>query len=87
MFNFRLNTHLKFTVHGRKQASKQASTYVNTLPQCSPASVGLTQAHPNKPTNVTNTVHSYAPNDMHKFSFGTVIRLKKNNTKKNIYII
>ena len=24
-----------------------ASTYVNTLPQCSPASVGLAQAHPN----------------------------------------
>ena len=31
-------------------ASKQASTYVNTLPQCSPASVGLAQAHPNKLT-------------------------------------
>ena len=32
-------------------ASKQASTnvrmYVNTLPQCSPASVGLAQARPN----------------------------------------
>ena len=28
-------------------ANKQASTYVNTLPQCSPASVGLAQAHPN----------------------------------------
>ena len=28
-------------------ASKQASTYVNTLPQCSPASVGLAQVRPN----------------------------------------
>ena len=28
-------------------ASKQARTYVNTLPQCSPASVGLAQARPN----------------------------------------
>ena len=28
--------------------SKQTSTYItNTLPQCSPASVGLAQAHPN----------------------------------------
>ena len=35
-------------VYGRKQASKQARTYVNTLPQCSPASVGLAQARPNK---------------------------------------
>ena len=30
-------------VYGRKQAS----TYINTLLQCSPASVGLAQAHPN----------------------------------------
>ena len=36
--------HLKFTVCGRKQAS----TYVNTLPQCNPASVGLAHAHPSK---------------------------------------
>ena len=35
--------HLKITVYGRKQAL----TYVNTLPQCSPASVGLAQARPN----------------------------------------
>ena len=28
-------------------ASKQERTYVNTLPQCSPASVGLAQARPN----------------------------------------
>ena len=28
-------------------ASKQARTYVNTLPQCSPTSVGLAQARPN----------------------------------------
>ena len=33
--------HLKFTVCGRKQASKQARV------QCSPASVGLAQARPN----------------------------------------
>ena len=38
--------HLKFTVYGRKQAR----TYVNTLPQCSPASVGLAQARPNEPS-------------------------------------
>ena len=43
-------THLKFTVYGRKQASKQACMYVNTLPQCSPASVRLAQARPNKLT-------------------------------------
>ena len=32
-----------------KQASKHVHvcTYVNTLPQCSPASVGLAQARPN----------------------------------------
>ena len=35
--------HLKLTVYGRKQAR----TYVNTLLQCSPASVGLAQARPN----------------------------------------
>ena len=35
--------HLKFTVYGHKQESM----YVNTLPQCSPARVGLTQACPN----------------------------------------
>ena len=28
-------------------ASKQGRTYVNTLPQCSPTSVGLAQACPN----------------------------------------
>ena len=28
-------------------ASKQGHTYVNTFPQCSPASVGLAQARPN----------------------------------------
>ena len=39
------NAYLKFTVYGRKQAR----TYVNTLPQCSPASVGLAQARPNYP--------------------------------------
>ena len=32
--------HFKITVHGRKQASM----YVNTLPQCSPTSVGLALA-------------------------------------------
>ena len=29
------------------QASKDVRMYVNTLPQCSPASVGLAQARPN----------------------------------------
>ena len=41
-----LNAHLKFTVYGHKQAS----TYVNTLPQCSPVCVGLAQARPNLPS-------------------------------------
>ena len=44
IFGKYLNAHLKFTVYGRKQASM----YVNTLPQCSLASVGLAQARPNK---------------------------------------
>ena len=44
IFGKYLNTHLKFMVYGHKQAS----TYVNTIPQCSPTSVGLAQAHPNK---------------------------------------
>ena len=35
---------LKFTVYGHKQANK----HTHVLPQCSPASVGLAQAHPNK---------------------------------------
>ena len=39
IFGKYLNVHLKFTVYGRK--------HVNTLPQCSPASVGLAQARPN----------------------------------------
>ena len=39
---------LKFTVYGCKQASTYVRMYVNTLPQCSPASVGLAQARPNK---------------------------------------
>ena len=47
--------HLKFTVYG----CKQASTYVNTLPQCSPASVALAQARPNYKSKVTT------PQDAH----------------------
>ena len=41
MFNFQeyLNTNFGIWPH--------ASMYINTLPQCSPASVGLDQAHPN----------------------------------------
>ena len=39
-----LNEHLIFTIYGRKQARM----YVNTLLQCSLASVGLAQARPNK---------------------------------------
>ena len=46
IFGKYLNAHLKFTVYGRKQASKHVRTYVNTLLQCSPASVGLAQARP-----------------------------------------
>ena len=37
------HAHLKFTIYGRKQASKQAYTYFR---QCNHASVGLAQAHP-----------------------------------------
>ena len=37
------HTHLKFTVYGRKQASK----HTHVCAQCSPASVGLAQARPN----------------------------------------
>ena len=35
-------------------ASKHIRTYVNTLPQCSPASVGLAQARPNKICTASN---------------------------------
>ena len=42
--------HLKFMVYGCK--------HVNTLPQCSPASVGLTQAHPNYVTSSQKLSHS-----------------------------
>ena len=42
-------THLKFTVSGRsKQTNKRTSIDTHTLLQCSYASVGLTQARPNK---------------------------------------
>ena len=34
-------------VYGHKQARTYVCMYVNTLPQCSPASVGLAQASPN----------------------------------------
>ena len=44
IFGKYLNTHLKFTVYGRKHGR----SYTHTSAQCSPASVGLTQAHPNK---------------------------------------
>ena len=48
-FNFREKCKRAFKIYGiGPLASKQASTYVtNTLPQCSPASVGLAQARPN----------------------------------------
>ena len=39
-----------------KQASKQARTYTHTLPQCSHASVGLTQACPNNYKTVLSSV-------------------------------
>ena len=38
-------------------ASKQASTYVNTLPQCSPASVGLAQARSNQDSSAAVSFH------------------------------
>ena len=41
-FSGNIYAHLKFMVYGRKQ------TYTRVL-QCSPASVGLAQARPNKP--------------------------------------
>ena len=42
------------------QASKNARTYVNTLPQCSPASVGLAQARPNQNSiNLILNLHVY----------------------------
>ena len=44
IFGKYLNAHLKFTVYGRKQAR----LYTHTFAQCSPASVGLAQARPNK---------------------------------------
>ena len=53
------NAYLKFTVYGRKQAR----TYVNTLPQCSPASVGLAQARPNKWKVVIFCVQSTVSNN------------------------
>ena len=40
-------THLKFTVYGCKHANKHMRTYTHILVQCSPASVGLAQAHSN----------------------------------------
>ena len=52
--------HLKFTVYGRKQASKQARTYINTLPQYSSTSVGLAQARPNKTLDSTTWWQSHA---------------------------
>ena len=48
IFGKYLNAHLKFTVYGRKQASMYVT---KTLPQCSPASVGLAQARPNYVVN------------------------------------
>ena len=40
IFEKYLNAYLKFTVYDRKHVRM----YINTLPQCSPASVGLAQA-------------------------------------------
>ena len=40
--------HFKFTVYGHKHATTYIRMYTHTLPQCSPASVGLAQARPNK---------------------------------------
>ena len=48
-FNFRkyLNAHLKFTVYGRKHSRSIGCIYTYTFAQCSPASLGLTQARSN----------------------------------------
>ena len=59
--------HLKFTVYGRKQTSKHTHAHV----QCSHASVGLTQAYPQK-TNHQHLIHSC----------WTVILQKWSNDKK-----
>ena len=42
-----------------KQASKHVHTYVNTLPQCGSASVGLAQARPNQWSISLQLVLSY----------------------------
>ena len=39
--------HLKFSVYGRKQTDRQTDIHTHTRVQCSHASVGLAQAHPN----------------------------------------
>ena len=44
ILKFNKRAHIKFTVCGRKQASK----HTHARAQCSPASVGLAQARPNK---------------------------------------
>ena len=41
---FQLNAHLRFAVYGRKHGCIDT----HTSAQCNPASVGLTQAHPNQ---------------------------------------
>ena len=46
--------NLKFTVHGSKQASKQAKIHTHAHSQCSNASVGLAQARPKE--------HKFSPN-------------------------
>ena len=53
------------------QASKDVLMYVNTLPQCSPASVGLAQARPNKLRQICSLhdsiprVHGELSGDVH----------------------
>ena len=52
-----LNTHLRFTVYGRKHGRIDT----HTSAQCSPVSVGLTQVHPNKPFYCWDTTPSNWP--------------------------
>ena len=46
--------HLKFSVYGRKQTDIHTCIHTHTRAQCSHASVGLTQARPNKYLPITS---------------------------------
>ena len=54
------HAHLKFTVYGRKQASKQANKHTHARAQCSHTNVGLAQARPNYVVRLPiQPVHSF----------------------------